>query len=219
MLRAVLKRIPGVARGARFLRALRFRTLSPRARFEEIYRKQSWGNPRESLSGSGSSLDKTQAIRASLPGLLSDLDVKSLLDVPCGDFYWMQAVDLGQVRYLGGDIVPDVIRTNALRYASAHRRFFEVDLVRDPLPQADLVLCRDCLVHLSHGDALAALANIRKSGSRYLLATTFPAVTRNRDILTGNWRPINLCAAPFEMKQPLLTIHEHDGKHLGLWAL
>ena len=36
-----------------------------------------------------------------------------------------------------------------------------------------MILCRDCLVHLTFDDARAALQNLRRSGSKYLLTTTF----------------------------------------------
>jgi hypothetical protein len=46
------------------------------------------------------------------------------------------------------------------------------DLTRDPLPKVDLVLCRDCLVHLSFDDIYESLDNLRRSGSMLLLTTT-----------------------------------------------
>jgi len=33
--------------------------------------------------------------------LLAELEVKSILDVPCGDLHWMSQVDLGPVMYTG----------------------------------------------------------------------------------------------------------------------
>jgi hypothetical protein len=60
-----------------------------------------------------------------------------------------------------------------------------LDLTKDRLPKVDLILSRDALVHLSSRDCLAALANFKSSKSQYLLMTTFPAVIKNEDILTG----------------------------------
>jgi hypothetical protein len=89
----------------------------------------------------------------------------------------------------------------------------------------DLVLCRDCLVHLSSKDAVAALRNLKRSGSTYLLATTFPEHTDNPDVITGYWRPINLELPPFALPRPMLMINEGcperggADKSLGLWRI
>src|SRR4051812_19402296 len=64
--------------------------------FSGIYRNNSWGDP-ESVSGRGSTLARTEVMRKTLPILLANVRAKSLLDAPCGDFNWMQHVDLGGV--------------------------------------------------------------------------------------------------------------------------
>src|SRR5437762_14003755 len=51
--------------------------------FSRIYRDDIWRDG-ESLSGWGSTLEQTEILRSELPGLLSRLGVKSLLDAPCG---------------------------------------------------------------------------------------------------------------------------------------
>ena len=66
------------------------------------------------------------------------------------------------------------------------------DITRDALPRADVILCRDCLVHFSFKDIFAAIDNFKKSQSRYLLATTFIAFSENLDVATGEWRRLNM---------------------------
>jgi hypothetical protein len=102
-----------------------------------------------------------------------------------------------------------------------------MDLTAGPLPDADLLFCRDCMVHLSNDDVLKALGTIRRSGIRYLLATTFTECDTNEDIVTGDWRIINLEKAPFNLPPPLTIVNEHctEGggtyadKSLGLWRV
>ena len=55
--------------------------------------------------------------------------------------------------------------------------FYKLDIINDPLPKTDVILCRDCLVHLTIKQIKTALYNFKKSGARFLLTTTF---TRNR---------------------------------------
>ena len=101
------------------------------------------------------------------------------------------------------DIVPELI-DKAQKYSSHQVQFRVGDIVRSDLPKADLILCRDCLVHLSYKDIFECLHNFRRSGSTYLLTTTFPGqVRRHWNIATGMWRPIDLERPPFNFPKPL----------------
>lgn len=152
-----------------------------------------------------------------------------MIDAPCGDFHWMSQLNLGLHRYVGVDIVPELIELNRQKFGIADVREFRVmDLVGDRLPAADLILCRDCLVHLSLAEACAVIENCRASGAKFLLATTFPECAANRDIKIGQWRRLNLRIAPFNFPEPLERIGEvyrdatgerRDDKWLGLWRI
>lgn len=63
------------------------------ATFTSIYRNNGWGSL-ESRSGAGSTLASTANIRRELPGLVERLNIRTLLDAPCGDFNWMKEVAL-----------------------------------------------------------------------------------------------------------------------------
>jgi SAM-dependent methyltransferase len=194
--------------------------------FTRIYRLRSWGDS-ESRSGPGSGLARTEGIRADLARLVRSLGVRSLLDAGCGDFHWMQAADLGLQSYVGVDIVDDVVSECAAQYARTGWDFVRLDITRDPLPRVDLILCRDVLPHLSYAEIRLALDNFVRSGSKWLLTTTFVDREANVDIATGDWRPINLEGTPFSLPAPSLEIDErceHTGgifrdKRLSLWDL
>jgi glycosyltransferase involved in cell wall biosynthesis len=184
--------------------------------FEQIYLTNVWGNS-ESHSGHGSSASATRFIRTALTQLISDLGVKSMLDVPCGDFNWMRLLD-SQVDYFGADIVPQLIEANQKRYSRPGRVFGLLDVVKDPLPRADLVFSRDLLVHLSEQDIRSALKNIFDSGAKYLVATTFTSRDKNVNIETGPWRTLNLQRPPFSFPPPIRLINERCEEGGGLWA-
>lgn len=206
-------------------RAAQGEALTPLETFRLIHRSNHWGGA-ESRSGPGSARHQTAVLQSELPRLFARLGVTMLLDLPCGDAIWISAVSLGGVRYLGADIVPEVIERNRERQGSTGT--FEVlDLMASLLPPADLILCRDCLVHLSFGDIRRAIANLRRSPITWLLTTTFPAQSRNEEIVTGDWRPINLELPPFDFPEATLLLNERcteqDGrfadKSLGLWRI
>ena len=162
----------------------------------------------ESLSGSGSRLIQTIEIRIQIPVLVREFNVSSMLDAPCRDFHWQKEMELELQRYVGVDIVPDIIRMNQQRYGNHIRQFRLLDITKDELPQSDIILCRDCLVHFPFKKIIATLRNFKRSDSSYLLTTTFPQRDENRDILTGHWRPINLELAPFDFPKPIKIINE-----------
>jgi glycosyltransferase involved in cell wall biosynthesis len=198
--------------------------------FTRAYEENIWNHP-ESRSGEGSTLAGTMVIRGHLPELFSRYQVQSFLDLPCGDFNWMKHVDLCGVRYIGGDIVAPLIAANQKAYGNADRLFLELDLTSDPLPVADMMLCRDCLIHLSFADITRFLDNLHRSGIRYLLTNTYPERHNNIDIETGRFRPVNLALPPFSFPPPVWLVHEgcspdsseeerrFSDKSLGLWVV
>ncbi len=201
-----------------------FEFLNDEEKFTKIYENNFWGNS-ESISGNGSTLLSTRVIREMLPDVLRQLGVTSMLDAPCGDFNWMSYVDLYGINYTGMDIVTALINSNKITFPSVN--FIVGDLATSDLPKVDLILCRDCLVHLDYKTIDAVLENIRKSSIKYLMTTHFTECDANRDIVTGNWRPLNFELPPFNFKQPLFIINEQceegngtfKDKSLALWAL
>ena len=176
--------------------------MNDEATFRDIYRENSWGDT-ESRSGPGSTVFRTRLLRPALVQLLRDLEIKSVLDAGCGDFNWMRLTDLSGISYIGVDIVSEIVQRNCDRYSDFSRRFVCLNLTRDPLPGADLLLCRDCLVHLSYSDIDRVLRQMWSSGARYLLTTTFDANETNCDIATGGWRPLNMEKPPFSFPSPI----------------
>jgi len=195
--------------------------------FRRIWAENYWGDE-QSRSGGGSNLEQTAVLRAQLPSLIEELGIERLLDLPCGDFHWMKAVNFpSKLQYIGADIVTDLIEQNQRNYSKETIRFEVKNLVESDLPQADLVFCRDCLVHLSYSSIQRAIANIKRSGTKYLLTTHFTNPRRNKEISTGQWRPLNWTLAPFYFPQPIRLIDERctedhgkfADKSMGLWQI
>lgn len=196
----------------------------------EVIFTSAFGYPRpewESTSGSGSDLIQTAVIREEIPKLIATFNIMSMIDAPCGDFYWMKTVPLGVQKYTGIDIIKHLIQANQERHGNETRSFITLDLMEEVVPQADLILCRDCLVHHTIKDIFTILNQFKKSGAKYLLTTSFPGRSTNRNISTGDWFPLNLNAPPFNFPPPLQIINENctelEGsyidKSLCLWNL
>lgn len=147
--------------------------------------------------------------------------MRTFLDVPCGDFYWMKEVKLGVELYIGADIISEAIDLNAIEYGASGdctRVFRRLDITTDQLPQVDMIFCRDCLVHLCFDDIFRAIRNIKKSDSKYLVTTTFTAMREAVDIVTGQWRPLNFQLPPFSFPDPIRVIVENCTENEGIYS-
>lgn len=209
--------------------------------FTSIYKSGSWGSS-ESKSGPGSSLLQTQQIRVWLPEVLKQLHLFCkqqtpqrpfiVGDFPCGDCNWIMTLDMPFIdQYVGVDIVADAIRDNITKYGTrSHCIFMHRDLITEELPPVYVIICRDCLTHLPYSDIFAVLRNFKKCGAEFLLASTYPGRT-NADLIGTSllhmwrYRPLDMCAAPFNFPEPIVIVNEGDteggisDKSLALWYI
>ena len=201
--------------------------------FERAASENYWGDV-DSVSGPGSNMADTRVIRREIPGLLRRYQIKSMLDAPCGDLFWMkeilpEIIEQG-ITYTGADIVPGLIEKHQHFFKDERMRFHVLDLTKDKVPAADLVLTRDCFIHLSYRNIYKILNNYKSSGITYLLTNTYTNDSRvNHDVdgvfLWG--RMLNMQKFPFYFPRPLEIIVEEctqdNGefmdKCLALWKI
>jgi len=196
--------------------------------FTEIYENNTWSSG-ESVSGNGSTLAYTSSIRNNLINIFNDYGIKTILDGPCGDFNWMKHVlNNTQIsKYYGADIVKPLIDKLQAQYGSHSIEFIYRDLTRDTFPTVDLMLCRDCLFHLSYEDTYSLLNNFVQSKTKFLLTTTMynNDLFENSNIQTGGFRRIDLFSPPYNFTKKILTriddSHESEPetrRELVLWS-
>jgi hypothetical protein len=124
--------------------------------------------------------------------------------------------------YIGVECVQSVIDLNTETHGSANRCFYALDATKDPLPLADTILCREVLFHLSFQDISALMRNLLASGATNLIATTDSFTDFNSDILSGDFRLLNLNKSPFCFPPADLWIPDDEvtpGRVLGVWNL
>jgi hypothetical protein len=100
----------------------------------------------------------------------------------------MRRVDLSGVDYFGADIASTVIDKNSQQYARPGARFIRADLTKDPLPTAEMIMCRDCWVHLSFEDIAAVLKTsdgLERHGCWFPTRLAKPGIRTKRRVLTG----------------------------------
>jgi hypothetical protein len=188
-----------------------------RAKFTAIYYTNLWGIP-ETRSGAGSTRRSFSVLIAAhaIAQAVREHGVRSINDIPCGDFHWMQHVlpTLGQVRYLGFDIVNSAVRRNRKRHPE--HEFHVLDITADVPPPADLIFCKDLLNHLSDADVRRAISNMRRSGSKFLLASN-NRVDENVPLseMRKGSRLLDITEPPFRYPRPLWTTSDY----MSFWRL
>jgi SAM-dependent methyltransferase len=209
--------------------------------FTNIYENYGFGST-ESRSGPGSTLEETKVLREKIRSLVIEKNIKSVVDIPCGDFHWMKEIVSSFESYTGGDIVDEAIKTNNEKYSSSNINFINFDLINNPIPDADLLIVRDVIGHLPLEDGKKVIKNILKSNCKYLLSTTWAKKTdsgweicgpndihrENEGVNYGRFYPVNLMSAPFNFPLPELCLEEDvrvdnfeigNRKVLALWDL
>ncbi len=180
-----------------------------RSGLRNAFENLSWAGRRKGpRSGQGSTLEATAPLRAALPGIFERYRVRTFLDAPCGDWTWMQHVDLTGIDYTGGDISLEVVDAVKARHEAPGRSFIHLDITSDPLPRVDLMMCRDCLFHLKWWLRWAFFENFVQSGTPYLLTTMHYIPVNGRLRANAGFQRFNPCAAPFNFDDPVETISE-----------
>jgi hypothetical protein len=153
-----------------------------RKAFQAIYRHYLWGGDGKSrfFSGIGSRGAHAKLyVEAMVPLLAEHVktanDELVIVDLGCGDFAVGKALltSLNGARYIGCDIVPELIDYNQTWYGTAQYgrgnvEFRTVDIVRDPLPDGDVCLVRQVLQHLSNREISSILPKLSKYKYLYI---------------------------------------------------
>lgn len=163
---------------------------------------------RPTVCGWGSRMECTVVARALIERTIEEFSVKTMIDIGCGDFHWMSAVDLHGIAYLGLDVLDVLIENNRRQYS--HRQFDKFNLVTQVPPPADLLFCRDLLGHLPNELAKEALGNLLQSRSHYLAITTNDDLTENVELPLSKglgvwgWRRLNVEKPPYNLRKKVV---------------
>ncbi len=168
--------------------------------FRHIYETDHW----KGGSGEGSAIEATEPYRRVLEAVVSGSDVTSIVDAGCGDWQFSRLVDWAAKRYVGVDIVPEVVAENRAAFLAENVEFVTGDIRTDVLPAADLLVCKDVL---QHWDVASIDAFVERNLDRYrytLITNDLASIhigpeMLNADIPIGHWRPLDLERGPFDV--------------------
>lgn len=154
-----------------------------------IYKNKLWGGgSHDFYSGAGSHSPKiVQPYIACLIEFFGSLDEKiTICDLGCGDFnVGNQLVEHSQ-KYIGVDIVDDLIQRNKELFHKDNLEFHCINIVNENLPEAECVLVRQVLQHLTNDEVAKVLGKLKNY--KYVIITEhvpFGKFTPNKDKKTG----------------------------------
>ena len=173
--------------------------------FSKIYKEDLWHGG----SGAGSKLENIKEYVDILQKYIDKPEVKTVLDLGCGDWQFSKFLDLSSVSYLGVDVVESVIESNSTSYSASNIKFISRDITTYEVPKADLIICKDVLQHLCNKDVVNILVKIITSSKFSLITNDFnPENTENKDIDNGDYRCLDLTLSPFYLD--VVTVLESE---------
>lgn len=163
--------------------------------FTDIYDRKLWGEG----SGGGSSPEASAPYVDAVNRLIAELKPATILDLGCGDGWVASRFKLGGARYIGVDVVDSVIEGCQQRHVWGEFRC--LDILEDPLPAADLVLCKEVTQHLCDADVERLMGRLLWRISIYGAIVHCSAMGYKwGDIKTGEFREVCLY---LKMAKPL----------------
>lgn len=182
----------------------------------QIYEKHFWGGENfDFYSGEGSHNPKITIpyIDAISNFLISKNKTLTVCDLGCGDFnIGKQLIPLTK-KYIAIDIVDALIERNTLRYKAKNLEFKCLDISKDELPEADCIILRQVLQHLSNAEILQIIEKIQRY--KYIIITEhLPTIkfTANKDKITNlgirikKNSGVDLVKSPFNLEVKSSTV-------------
>ncbi len=207
------------------LRSIKLRYLQSKSAeeiFTDIYMTGKWGKGKAEtpfFSGVGSVEEAYRSYLDFMQEFLRKNEIKSVVDLGCGDFQVGRHLAQPGLDYTGCDIVRPLVEYNQKTFGNERVRFLQRNMITDELPDGELCIIRQVFQHLSNESILKVLPKLKKY--RYvIIADAQPTQDKdkvNHDIPnfsgtravvhgTGLW----LENAPFNL--PLTVVHSYTLK-------
>ena len=176
--------------------------------FETVYAENLWKNE-ESVSGEGSTLKCSDMYLSFLKQFVTNNDIKNILDLGCGDFNLMKHFNYEDIKYVGVDLVNELIEKNNINYGTHNIKFLNHMIHNYEFEEKyDLIICKDVLQHWSIKNVISFLKLIKNykycllindfKNDKYKAPIGFKIF--NADIIDGWYTTIDLSIEPYNVK-------------------
>jgi hypothetical protein len=150
-------------------------------------------------SGPGSAPYFMIEYRAFLEKFIFMNNVKTVVDIGCGDWQFSKYINFDGIEYTGFDVVPRVVEGNQRSYGSPAVNFHQMPQDLSKVPGADLLIMKDVLQHFPNSEIKRYKDAIFGRYRYRLLTNSYQKLEteQNVDIPYGGFRCLDLTAAPF----------------------
>lgn len=161
------------------------------AAFSDVYASKAWGDDgTDFYSGPGTIEEAvTRPYQDFLAGEFAAMKKPPrVLDLGCGDFKIGAQIAPLAASYTGVDVVAALVQRNTAQFGSDSIRFLCAEISTDPLPEADVVLVREVMQHMSNaqiGRLLARLGDFPIAYVTNVEPEKSAVAVKNRDLVPG----------------------------------
>jgi SAM-dependent methyltransferase len=159
--------------------------------FNFIYSTDFWGGK----SGPGSKPENAKEWIDTVNSFLLNKDIKTILDIGCGDWRIGKKINLEGKDYTGIDVSSVIIDEVSIN-SKDNIKFICDDIETMDFPDFDLILIKDVLQHLPNKSVISIMNKIITKSKYALICNDFE-YNDNTDIFTGSYRKLDLCKDPF----------------------
>jgi len=163
--------------------------------FTNIYKNNVWENG----SGGGSYEKNTVDYRAFLQQFMKDNNIKTVVDLGCGDWQMNKLMDWSGINYLGVDCVHFLMNENVQRFGKEGIAFETADITSFDVPTCDLLLIKDVFIHWTNAEIIRFFK--KQIPAKYILVTNDNRVNGEHkdNAAPGQYRDVDITQPPFNI--------------------
>ena len=114
-----------------------------------------------------------------------------------------------------------VIKNRLLFNNDVNKIFLKLDILKEPLPNADIIFCLDVFDKLTNDQIWLVLENIRNSGAKYFAVNQYNGSSKkvNKDFKTSSNKYINLTMPPFNFPKSNFLVPIENSNYITVYYL
>lgn len=149
-------------------------------------------------------------------------EINTIINIQYYDEYNCNILKNSKVKYL--QICRDdetVIKNRLLFNNDANKIFLKLDILKEPLPNADIIFCLDVFDKLTNDQIWLVLENIRNSGAKYFAVNQYNGSSKkvNKDLKTSSNKYINLTMPPFNFPKSNFLVPIENSNYITVYYL
>lgn len=181
--------------------------------FTKVYTEYTWGKQDDKFmsgrknkkfySGGGTDHgnDRNDIYKNLLQSYVDKEDVKTVVEIGCGDWEVSSRINWSGVYYIGYDVVQMVVDYNSENFGKENIKFICDDIIQKNTIKADLLIIKDVFQHLPPSYCVNFIKSITQNFKYNIITNDLGG---NNEIEIGGYQGNNFSDSPFFMKYDIL---------------